>query len=702
MWSFVALILTAATLAVGCQGNGRVDDDSSADSSEGGEAGPSTDTADGASLADADTGLRPDASDGDAENDDTCDVPRDPEGQIGPRTDYSSLEEHFVSPDGSADAPGTREAPWSAEAADDRAEPGDVVHFLSGTYEETIAPPEGEPDAPVVFRSWKRHGATLKRHEGNIYNIGLTDTKYAVVQGFRVRAGPSRMASIKNSENVRIRDVDFDGGVIGGRGGMPVRVRNASRVDFINNRVRRSRKGDLLKVSGSDRVRIIGNTFKMSPHKPMNVKYTDRLVARANVLHNPIGGQGAVFLGEKNLVEGNVWTNGFDGPGSNGVGDAMYAEHLIYRRNRSYRNWGVHQVLHLRSEGMRAKNSRYVHNVHHDSTDVGQRGAQAWHLSGGSRAEDLVFKNNAYFDVGQDQDLQQLWVSDIGDGSARFTNNFIGASGEDSPTIRYDRTSYAASRIDQQFDTFADNLIDRPEPFVEPDSYNHRPRRDGPLVDTGAPLTRTTQAGSGRTVEVDDPYYFYDGWDIQGETGDVVRIGDDVAQIRDVDYEAGELRLESAIDWESGEAVGIPWQGENPDVGARESGDSRRVFIEKLDRDVSAGDTVRFRAVVNDKHCPRDLCWQFGDGEGACGRTVEHVYDEPGSYGVRLRAIGSSGRVSWRASQVSVDGEDADLDSVEYYEDRVDSFVCNGDDGPNSEEGETELYQGDDGDWQCR
>lgn len=653
---------------------------------------------DPAGSGDAGTG---DAA-GDTGNDVACSIPSDPEGAIEPRFDAADYEQHFVSTDGGDDAAGTREDPWSVDAANDRAEPGDVVGFLPGTYEETIAPPSGTPEERVIFRSSERHQAVLQRQYGNVHNIGLDDTSHATVQGFRVRAGISRMAYMVNSEDVRIRDVVFDGGVMDGSGGMPIDVEDSTNVDFINNVVRRSRKGDLMKVTNSDRIRIIGNTFAMAPHKPLNVKNADRVVVRANVLHNPIGGHGAVFFGEKNLVEGNVWTNGFDGPGSNGAGDIMFAEHMIYRFNRSYHNWGVHHVIHTFEESMRATNSRYVHNVHHDTASYGQRGGQAWHMGGGSQVEDLVFKNNVYLDVGQRHDFQQLWTDDIGSGSAQFVQNFVGASGEATPTIEYDRTTYEASRVEEEFDTFRDNLVDRPEPFVEPDSYNHVPRPDGPLVDTGAALTRTTDAGSGAVVTVEDPYYFYDGWDIPREAGDLIQIGDDVARVEGIDYETGEMQLDSSIAWESGEPVAMPWAGEGPDLGPHERMGAYEITIEQTDPSTSAGESVGFRARLSGPHCPEQICWQFGDGEGACGREVEHVYDDPGSYGVRLRAVDSEGRATWRAAQVLVDGEGIDVDSVEYNKQLIDSFLCDGEDYPSTPEGATELVQGEDGDWHCR
>ena len=65
-------------------------------------------------------------------------------------------------------------------------------------------------------------------------------------------------------------------------------------------------------------------------------------------------------------------------------------------------------------------------------------------------------------------------------------------------------------------------------------------------------LTRNcsrTADGSGRELAVEDVGYFYDGYDIPGEKGDLIRLeGQDfVARVVDIDYENNVLILSQSL-----------------------------------------------------------------------------------------------------------------------------------------------------------
>ena len=71
-------------------------------------------------------------------------------------------------------------------------------------------------------------------------------------------------------------------------------------------------------------------------------------------------------------------------------------------------------------------------------------------------------------------------------------------------------------------------------------------------------------------IAISDARYFTDGWGLQ--PGDMVRIGDDVVTVVDVDYGANTLTVDRSISWSAGEAVNYDYVGSGPDVGAYEMG----------------------------------------------------------------------------------------------------------------------------------
>ena len=107
--------------------------------------------------------------------------------------------------------------------------------------------------------------------------------------------------------------------------------------------------------------------------------------------------------------------------------------------------------------------------------------------------------------------------------------------------------------------------------FAAAGSGDFRLAAGSPAIDTGAFLARTTSAGEGRTVGVDDVRYFSDGFGIA--PGDLVQVGANPAvRVVAVDRPNNMLTVEKDIRWQSGDGVSYPFAGLLPDIGAYESG----------------------------------------------------------------------------------------------------------------------------------
>lgn len=92
------------------------------------------------------------------------------------------------------------------------------------------------------------------------------------------------------------------------------------------------------------------------------------------------------------------------------------------------------------------------------------------------------------------------------------------------------------------------------------------------VIDAGQFLTTiTTAAGSGTTFTVADPNYFYDGYGISGEQGDLIKLRNgQTARITRINYGNGTITLDRAVSWSQGEGVSLNYEGTAPDLGAFE------------------------------------------------------------------------------------------------------------------------------------
>jgi len=120
---------------------------------------------------------------------------------------------------------------------------------------------------------------------------------------------------------------------------------------------------------------------------------------------------------------------------------------------------------------------------------------------------------------------------------------------------------------------FVENLDADPR-FVDPQADDYRLRGESPCIDAGKPLARVREPGSGRRMPVDDARWFYDGFGIPGERGDLVFIGAQRQQaiVVRADIEGNVLTLDRDITWNEGDGVSLPYTGDAPDLGAYEYG----------------------------------------------------------------------------------------------------------------------------------
>ena len=97
------------------------------------------------------------------------------------------------------------------------------------------------------------------------------------------------------------------------------------------------------------------------------------------------------------------------------------------------------------------------------------------------------------------------------------------------------------------------------------------------MIDAGAWLTTITNstASGVSSFVVDDSRYFYDGWGIPGETGDIIKTQNgEVTTIQSINYDTHTITVSPAIHIVKGEGLALNYSGSAPEIGAYEYGAS--------------------------------------------------------------------------------------------------------------------------------
>ncbi len=507
--------------------------------------------------------------------------------------------EYFLAPTGSDEAIGSRAAPWRTLArANAAVKPGDTVTLLDGKYPGVIEPAvAGQAGAPVTYRAATPLHAVLsggKCSSGQLVCLRLKDREYVVVDGFAMLPDSGGWWLLEGARYCAIRNCRMENatGVWA-----PITCRNCHYNRYENLAVLRSTS---LGADGHvcsnmwDNTTCTHNVFEgihtsRAGHCPFMLWFdADHNVVRRSVFDCRWGRNFEFFSTPRLLVEDCVITNGFDGSGSADGRAKLFIIDSIFRRNAIYRNHygplviNAYKYENLPTFGMmrsRVYNNTWYANLEYGFEMVDVSAKPDPHMVCGNILQNNVFAGN---DPGGDG-VSLLLFSNVAEDNLFRANDLYG----DRPgakTVRYDFTWPTAERWpgvtltateanEKKPAQFTHNLDADPQ-FVDAAADDFRLRATSPCIDAGRPLALTTGAGSGREVAVDDARWFYDGFGIPGEQGDLVFIGAErkPARVARADIERNVLTLDREVSWGAGEAVTLPHLGRAPDLGAYEHG----------------------------------------------------------------------------------------------------------------------------------
>lgn len=584
----------------------------------------------------------------------------------------------YISPDGDDRDSGTFEAPWRTLGHVSRqAIAGDTIVFFPGDYSGVLRPVRsGTADAPITFKSMERRTARLVGQSGAEHAVQLSRVEHILVEGFHIKPQSSqgRWMLVDGSKYIRIEDVFMEDA----HGGMPFHITHSEHIYMRDSVLRKYTSGNMARVGDSNYLLFEGNSISRAGHSPFQF-YPDSssqyVVVRGNVFH-AAWGRNFEFFGTRDILfEHNIITNAFDSGRSASTNAKFATDHGIFRFNRIFRNWGG--AIHLYPfRDVWLSNIRLYHNVFDDNNEYGIATSNS-----PGQMRHVQFLNNVFSRNDKHGSEHQVSFSSIGNPDTNdqgepiprvsFLNNVVAANRKehervigfggqsvDVQTVQNDL--WTTISLSNKSVSFSQNINVSPQ-FVDAAIYNHAPAPGSPLINSGDFLTTAVGTGEGHIIPVEDAAYFYDGFGIQGEQGDLIAIGspDQIARIIKVDLDKNQLILDRTVQWDNGAPVSFPWSGSAPDIGVYEIGTDARPSVQVVASPfvTRPNEEVNLSVSLFGIDDPDEIRWQLGDGTVAFGEEFTHRYAEPYDYPIRVRVTTKSGEVYRGAGYVVIDRE---------------------------------------------
>lgn len=448
---------------------------------------------------------------------------------------------------GSGSAAGYRTLAEALNAA----QPGDVVRVRGGTWSERLVPPRsGTAALPITIAVQPGETPTLSGI-GDVA-ILLQDVSYLVIDGLAVDNAVGWARIDHSSYNV-LRNLHLTRATAGGTTGGVKFANNATYNKLLDSVLNDG--NDNLTIQQSDHNLIAGNTITEGRHSIFSVRCGNYNVLRNNTFTNTEQKIGEIYDCEgtsdapviydatkHNLLDGNRFTYTHASSKNYDYNGIQYAgQNGIVRRNVFYDNQGggVNFQVYA-NESLYNYGNRVYHNTFYNNRCYGLAASGA---STSSQYRDNRARDNLlYLNTGCAGEAAQ---TSIGNSTAVILDN--------------------------------NAIVTTAPPFVNEATRDLHLQSTSSLIDTGAFVTTTAAAGSGTSMAVADVGWFYDGFQIPGEIGDLVQLQGQTqtARVVAINYATATLTLDTALSWSSGQGLHLAYSGGKPDPGAFESGLAR-------------------------------------------------------------------------------------------------------------------------------
>ena len=483
----------------------------------------------------------------------------------------------------------------------EKTRPGDTVFIRQGVYKNPLRPQvSGVKGKVITYKNYNGEKAVITGEHRPA--IDLTNREYIVIEGLEVDNVARWFYLVNANHNLLKNNKFYKAWNKGGGSKIGIFFSNAKYNRVTGNHFE-GNAGDALSIISSDRNIVEDNIFRFARHALWVIRCGNFNVIRNNYFHNKRQKIGEVYdchktagykrynATKRNLIEGNdfafVPSSGNSSPYS-GIQYAGQDGIIRFNQFHDLTGPGIRFALYGR-EARHNTGNRTYHNVFYATQFAGVT------IAPGPNMEDNIFVNNIFAKskfVANDR-RWQWWVHWVEgrpvqvmaarlNGFAFNNNSFFANEPGEAWLITHGwrKPGFRSGQIDiaeweSEYPELVNNTVKNDPEFVNAEKRDFRLSNKSPLIDRGAFLTQTTRSGSGTVIPVKDVSYFYDGFGIPGEQGDLVQLQgqQETARIVSIDYENKSLTLEKPLSWEEGQGLSLQYNGKAPDIGMFESGE---------------------------------------------------------------------------------------------------------------------------------
>jgi parallel beta-helix repeat protein len=424
---------------------------------------------------------------------------------------------------------------------------GDEVLLRAGKYGQIAPPKSGVQGQPIVIRSYPGEEAVVANLSDKVA-LSLIGRSDIVIEGIKVQ-NVLGFGRLEDSSRITIQNLTFkDCTSTGTTGGLKLVRSSHNRI--LKNRLENG-NDSLILQDNSDRNVVLENTFTNARHSLLSIRCSNYNVIRGNSFGNP--SQKAVEIydcegvsdapvrlnaAKRNLFEGNA----FRGTAAS-TSDYKYnaiqhgAQYTVVRRNVVYDCLG----------------GGFNYQYYSD---------ESLYVYGNRMYNNTFYANRCYGIIGNSGTTSRYYDN-------RVSNNLL------YKNVACDGRAIQTRISNPSLVILANNALATQDPkFVSETGQDFRLSATSPSINAGAFVTKTAQAGTGTSLQVLDASYFYDGYGITGELGDLIQLeGQELrARITAIDYATNTLTIDRPLTWNAGQGVHLAYTGSAPDVGAYEYG----------------------------------------------------------------------------------------------------------------------------------
>jgi len=265
--------------------------------------------------------------------------------------------------------------------------------------------------------------------------------------------------------------------------------------------------------------------------------------------------------------------------GSNG-------DHVVFENNICYGN-SRHGLLAYGSSSANSKGGHIIrHNVIYDMTKHGlYTGSQRFAIynnticNSETRSEVIfyeepdsgsTYKNNIVYNDNYNS-LVRFNSTGLPSSLLEMDYNNYNVITSDSLIIGIAQTNakYTLSQIQNMYNRELNSFVANPG-FVDVINKDYHLDSNSSCIDAGGFLTKTTSAGSGTQIPIEEVIYFCDGYGITG--GDTIQLQGQTQElvITGIDTVNNIITVDQSISWNMDDGVALKYEGTTPDIGAYE------------------------------------------------------------------------------------------------------------------------------------